>query len=441
MSLSDPAITSTGSPQIARSGSVACPSTSVCYLVGDDDSGSGYVVTTTDSGSTWNPLILPLGTDSLSGIACPPPSTSSCYVTGSENSGAFILATTNSGDTWSNVSVPTGLVSVSGIACPSLTTCYLIGYDPAESDPEGGSVIADTTDSGSSWNILTIPADFGPTGPIACATTDTCYAVGNDGDPNQDFVLATTDSGAMWVQQGTPPDTSGIFGSAIACPSATNCYLSAYVSEYRFNGFKIFSTSDSGNTWIPQSLPNNTGALSAIACPSTSECFGAGTTSVDGGADPGVGDIVVTTDSGGHWSGQIIPTGTSFLSSAVCPSVTVCFAQASAIGTRGAVVLKGAVLNIATASLPDGTIGAPYLATLTATGGDPPYHWRMAPGSPTLPKGLRLGTKSGSISGKPSKTSSSSTFTVEVQDTKSKTSPPVLNTATTTLTITLDPTT
>ncbi len=333
-----PTITSVGSPGTARTGGLACPSTSVCYLLGDDDSGNGYVLATTDSGGAWNALTLPPGTSGLNGIACPPPSTSTCYVTGSQNSNAFIIASTNSGATWSNVSVPSGLVSVSGIACPSLTNCYLIGYDPSESDPTGGSVIAATTDSGSSWSFLTFPSVFGPTGPIACPSTTTCFAGGNDSDPNQDYVITTTDSGAMWTQEGLPPDTSGFFGSPIACPSVTTCYLSALDLGLRSDPLYVFATTNSGNSWNPLSVPKNTGILSSIACPSTSVYYGGGMTPSGKGGQPGVGDIVVTTDSGSSWNDQIVPSGTSFLSSIVCPSTTVCFAEGSAnrhTGGRG----------------------------------------------------------------------------------------------------------
>jgi hypothetical protein len=204
------------------------------------------------------------------------------------------------------------------------------------------------------------------------------------------------------------------------------------------DSFHIWATTNSGSTWTSQTLPRKTGALSAITCPSTSVCYGAGETFANGGSGGGVGDIVVTTDSGSDWSNQIIPSGANFYSSAACPSTTLCFAEGSATGTRGLLLLKGVGLSITTASLPDGTIGEPYSATLTAVGGDPPYTWRWAPGSSTrLPKGLKLDTKTGAISGTPSKTSTSSTFSVEVQDTKSKTKPPVQNTATATFTITI----
>jgi MBG domain (YGX type)/Putative Ig domain len=70
-------------------------------------------------------------------------------------------------------------------------------------------------------------------------------------------------------------------------------------------------------------------------------------------------------------------------------------------------------LVITTTSLPDGTYGTPYSATLSSLQGDPPYSWSVIDGS--LPPGLSLDPSTGSISGTPT-AAGSSTFTVQVAD-------------------------
>lgn len=68
--------------------------------------------------------------------------------------------------------------------------------------------------------------------------------------------------------------------------------------------------------------------------------------------------------------------------------------------------------RITTTSLPSGSLGVAYLASLSATGGTPPYFWSLSSGS--LPSGVSL-TPSGSLDGTP-RASGTSTFTVAVED-------------------------
>ncbi len=71
-------------------------------------------------------------------------------------------------------------------------------------------------------------------------------------------------------------------------------------------------------------------------------------------------------------------------------------------------------LNISATRLLDAQLSVRYSATLTARGGLPPYHWRIASGE--LPKGLQLNIVSGEVSGIPTEVGSF-TFTIEVTDT------------------------
>ena len=72
-------------------------------------------------------------------------------------------------------------------------------------------------------------------------------------------------------------------------------------------------------------------------------------------------------------------------------------------------------LQISTTSLPAGTVGVPYTANLTATGGVPPYIWSVSTG--TLPAGLSLNAGTGAITGTPTSPTSAS-FGVTVTDTQ-----------------------
>ena len=94
--------------------------------------------------------------------------------------------------------------------------------------------------------------------------------------------------------------------------------------------------------------------------------------------------------------------------------------------------ISATALSILTTSLPNATVGVGYAASLTATGGTPPYSWAVTGNG--LPAGLNLtasGVGSGAISGSPG-SAGTSTFGVTVTDSLG-------STASTTLSISISP--
>jgi subtilisin family serine protease len=81
-------------------------------------------------------------------------------------------------------------------------------------------------------------------------------------------------------------------------------------------------------------------------------------------------------------------------------------------------------VSITTSSLPNGLQNTTYSATLTATGGSPPYTWSILSG--TLPAGLALNASTGAITGTPTGSGTSS-FTAKVQDAAGQTATAVLS--------------
>lgn len=121
------------------------------------------------------------------------------------------------------------------------------------------------------------------------------------------------------------------------------------------------------------------------------------------------------------------------LSSDVLPAYSVSYEYVKHLGSRlravdaildiGAYELTSNViaptLQITTTSLSSGTVGAPYTASLTASGGVPPYFWSMTSGQ--LPSGLTLDGATGTIAGTPAE-SGTLALTVQVIDANSTTS-------------------
>jgi hypothetical protein len=89
------------------------------------------------------------------------------------------------------------------------------------------------------------------------------------------------------------------------------------------------------------------------------------------------------------------------------------FQLSTATAPLSITIAPAVALSITTTSLPSGTAGTAYSATLTAAGGVYPYTWSLTSGS--LPFGLFLNASSGVISGTPT-TAGTSNFTVQVAD-------------------------
>jgi hypothetical protein len=92
-------------------------------------------------------------------------------------------------------------------------------------------------------------------------------------------------------------------------------------------------------------------------------------------------------------------------------------------------------LAVTTSSLPRGSVGTEYSATLEARGGHGSYTWSLVGGS-TLPSGLTLNRSTGKIGGKPRR-AGTSTVTVEVTDPLTATFPHTRDTAWKVLTLTV----
>jgi hypothetical protein len=113
--------------------------------------------------------------------------------------------------------------------------------------------------------------------------------------------------------------------------------------------------------------------------------------------------------------GVISGTPTALGSTTFKVQVTDVQTPKAAVDTASKAITVNNPIAISTSSLTSGSIGVPYSATLTATGGVPPYTWSITSGS--LPAGLTL-SSSGLISGTPTATETQ-TFTVQAADSQS----------------------
>ena len=158
-------------------------------------------------------------------------------------------------------------------------------------------------------------------------------------------------------------------------------------------------------TLDPASLPNGTQGVAYSQTVVASGGSGGYSYSLASGSLPAG---LTLNASSGVISGTPTATGSS--------SFTVQAVDSSAnTGNRSYTINIGAggVVTVAPNNLPNGTQGAPYTQTVTATGGTGPYRFRLFAGA--LPAGLALDPNTGIISGTPT-TSGPANFTIEATD-------------------------
>jgi photosystem II stability/assembly factor-like uncharacterized protein len=303
---------------------LACTTTSTCYVLAFDLTGYALLVTT-DAGATWSAAGLPAAAsvDAGPGAALACPATGECLLAGDDGNGnAAILATNDSGGTWTTTA-SFGPGNLDSVVCPSTTTCYATG---SASTPPFDTIAAQTTDGGQAWSSITAPqGDI-----LACPSTTTCYAatIGS--------IQISTDGGQTWTDKAAP---TGYDESPLACPTTNNCYTAEVDSE----GYQLLvASTDDASTWQSQTSHRGQFGFSDIACTAgTENCFatasGAGLGSgggvcTGGGCFGGAPSSAMTpyesTDGGSTWIGVSAPAGDTFISGLVCPVISRCYSLA-----------------------------------------------------------------------------------------------------------------
>jgi hypothetical protein len=207
---------------------------------------------------------------------------------------------------------------------------------------------------------------------VSCPKFSFCAAVDADGN-------ALTLRGTTWSSPAAIDGGHALMG--VACPTVTFC---AAVDD---SGDAL---TFNGTSWASPSNIDSANALDSVSCPTATLCM-----AVDNHGN-------VLTFNGTSWSSPAsIDPGTA-LDSVSCHTANFC----TAVDATGHALTLPTPIAITTTSLPPATHGSTYSATLTASGGNPPYLW-----SARLPQGLKLNRSTGVISGTPRR---SQTFRVTV---------------------------
>ncbi len=171
------------------------------YTAASPGHGTGTVARSTDGGATWAAASVPTGVGLLHDVSCTGGSiclavgTTSTTTSDVVKATGIVLVSTDAGTTWANRTPRRSVDDAFGLACAG-ASCATVGtiWTVGEpSTPIGG--VATTVNAGATWTYP--PLQYVPTHlvDVACATTTSCVAVGDD-------VLAR-------MALPTPPRTTG----------------------------------------------------------------------------------------------------------------------------------------------------------------------------------------------------------------------------------------
>ncbi|MCU1316093.1 MAG: hypothetical protein JWN63_1415, partial [Candidatus Acidoferrum typicum] len=260
---------------------------------------------------------------------------------------------------------------------------------------------------------------------------------GTNASPTPDVVVANAESNNVTVLLSSV-DSSGnlLLKEATGSPyTAGNSPSSIVLADFNGDGNLDFAVANEGDSTISLFQGDGTGgftefpgsplalggtlAIAATSLPGATLQIpysaslraaggsGARTWSVIGGTLPSGLSLSPAT---GTISGTPTAAGNSNFTVSVADSGTPTKSVTTTLSISVAAV---APLLAVRNSLPNGNIGGPYDAVLTAIGGKAPYTWTVAAGA--LPTGLTLAPSTGTITGTPN-TAESFTFTMQVTD-------------------------
>lgn len=219
---------------------VCFPADNIGYIVGNN----GTVLKTTDTGATWNKIILPpeaLG-NQLSCVNFL--SVDTGFVAASNH----VYKTTDGGETWEG-SLTNSMGTNTGVVFIDNTIGYAYGYY---------SLLYKTTNGGQSWNKLSFSIDVDNLySCVRFADYNTGYLIDHTFFTNTYKLKRTTDGGVSWSEVSVPLEVIDVACVEVLGPD--NIWIAsgrAFENSNYATGFesRVYHSTDGGITWSPHSI-------------------------------------------------------------------------------------------------------------------------------------------------------------------------------------------
>jgi hypothetical protein len=266
---------------------------------------------TTISNASHGATLHPGGSTNASGgfnaVSCG--TAAACVVVGADSSANGAVATSsNSGASFQYVTVPASTPTLNAVSCTGSSVCVAVGGNDIIRSSNGGSSWASTQLSDAGISLLA----------VTCQGTTLCIAGGIDegvADPTgedlqmQAVAYSSSDGGQTWTQGSIPMGIAGI--ASVVCLTSTKCIAV---------GSNVLVSSNSGQTWTPVGVAGGTNQLFSISCSTSSDCVAVGSNPA-GTFNPNLpGDAIVTTNGGSSFTAVKLPAATAAISDVSCAS-------------------------------------------------------------------------------------------------------------------------
>jgi len=321
---------------------VACVSPADCWAVGSYITAAFRVRTLIQrwDGVSWEILTSPdIGAapwNGLESVTCI--STSDCWAVGFDTSGtsAKTLILRWDGSSWEVHSSPNAGTQhnvLYGATCVSTSDCWAVG---SFSTDTGAKQTLSLRWDGSSWEVSdsadALGAEENVLSGVTCVSTSDCWAVGHSYNGVARQTLIERWDGTSWTTVVSPNALGPLdsYLSRVTCASANDCWAVGHSNDSITIDQRFIVRWD-GTAWAPATLPDplatRESVLGGIACPSSSDCWAAGSLGAGGTAR----SLVIRWD-GTSWSSAATPTvGTTeesngFLRGVTCVSASDCWA-------------------------------------------------------------------------------------------------------------------
>jgi hypothetical protein len=319
----------------------------------------------------------------------------------SQQLNAYVSGTTNTSVAWS-ISPAVGTISAGGM------------YTAPKSSSSQQTVSVTATSMANNTKKATANLTLLSSMTVSVTPASPTLSPGQ----SQQFAAAVSGTSNVGVTWSLNP--------ALGTISSTGLYVApSSVTSQQSVGVVAVSTADPTKSAVAvvTLMPGSTISISmspasATLAASQTQQF---TASVAGSTNTGVtwtvSPMVGSISAGGLY------TAPSLVASPQTVTVTATSASDPTKVANATVSLSPPSLTITTTSLPSGIVGAPYNATLAATGGLTPYTWNLASGQ--LPPSIALSIPTGTLSGTPT-SAGTNTMSVQVSDAGGHTATAVL---------------